>query len=515
MIFALRFAFILFSFPIFLFLTEQQTRAWTIAKIKGNVELIRGENTSPAQVKTDLQSNDLIITGRNSRVLLIEGESKLWISQRSRLKVSTLSRPDGGPGTIDVSYGKIRALIKEEQAQKYLYKVESAVVGVRGTEFFTHSDKSGQTICTLEGQVEATLRDGRKIQINEGQGLNLRLGQAPRLNPNSDFLVAQWVSDTSFEAERPAVSLDYKQRAGVQQAGESSLYWGAASTLHYCSSINADFDSQLEDNRSCFRAHLRPVLQYGRSTKLFFEPLINIYQTNTQTQIDNFPALTGNNRTTVTAANAYIERPLDEWTWRLGYQTIEWNDGLLFSERQWSPEPVTHLGLRAMGSLAGWKVDFVVTDAHERSEPLDGHTQISIVGANFSIPDDSGSLFVAHTNFGEHHSGKSPYAFGHEIVNVGLFTKHRWSRSDLKFTILYQDHVRHVDGSGIKGAVQDGMGEFEFGFYPMESRPLRLGVKLISAGNNYVPVLEDYYTLGMSGVISSRSNLTQYCVIAR
>ena len=318
------------------------------------------------------------------------------------------------------------------------------------------------------------------------------------------------MADTSFEPERPAVSLDYDAKPGIQQLGESLLFWGASSTLHYCSSSNSDFNDQVSDDLNCFRAHLRPILQYGKSTRFYLMPLVNIYQTNTQTQIDDFPSLTGNNRTTLTAAEAYFESPWNQWKWRLGYQSVEWNDGVLFSARDWSPEPITHLGLRALGSLAGWKVDFVATDAHEESEPLDGHTQVSILGVNFSLPDDSGSIYLAHTNFGSHHSGKSPYAFGHEIVNVGLYTKHRWSRSDLKASILYQDHVRHVDASGSKGSVQDGMGELEFGFYPSGTKPFRVGGRLSSAGRNYIPVFEDYYRLGLSGLVSSRANLDQY-----
>ena len=495
-----------------LVMAPPHAKAWKISRIKGSVQIKRQGQLIDSQKGLVLVGEDLLITHKNSRALLTEGSSKLWISQKSRLKVASLnSKKTQKPTTLDLSYGKIRALIKPEQAQKYQYKINSAVAGVRGTEFFAANDETGQIICTIEGRVEAILADGKRVTVDEGNGCNLKSGEPPVVKPNSDFLVSQWIADTAFDPEQPSVSADYKTSRNLHQLSDKNIYWGMNSTIHYCETHNADFKSYSSSkNSNCLRAHFSPALQVGTTHRLFFSPLLNIYQTNDQTNIDNFPLLQGNNRTTLAVGEAYFQTQWKGWQWRLGDQRIEWNDGVLFSSRSWSPEPISHLGLRVQGQLAGWDVDIIATDAFEKTEPLDGHTQVSNVGINFSVPDESGSIYLAHTNFGSHYGNKSPYSFGHEIINIGLFTKHRWSRSDLKASVLYQDHVRHVDATGNKGSVQDGMGELEFGFYPSSHKPIRLGLRAIAAGLNYVPVFEDYYRLGISGLVSSRGNLTQY-----
>ncbi len=178
--------------------------AWTVQKIKGQVSVINGKVKVPAEVGTVLKVGDTVETAADSKAMLQEGESEIWLAPTTQLAVHKLVTPGKSElGRFDILAGKLRAKFKKTsgpEAFPYEVRLKSVVAGVRGTEFFMAIEGDDEKVCTLEGLVRVTSLKSRaeSWDVKAGKGLFIKPNEMPKVRDTTDEQVKKWIDISSF-----------------------------------------------------------------------------------------------------------------------------------------------------------------------------------------------------------------------------------------------------------------------------------------------------------------------------
>lgn len=180
---------------IVLILFGVQAQAWKITQLVGDVKV----NSEAAKLNRELQDKDVITTGESGKALLEEKGAKIFVAAKSKISLA--------PNEFSVDLGKIRGLIEKQMDGKQYpvrFRTPTAVMGVRGTEFFIAQDETGEKFCTLEGVIHVELagtpKDKHKPSwwnLEKGQGLFLVKGKA-EVKATSEEQRSNWLKLTSF-----------------------------------------------------------------------------------------------------------------------------------------------------------------------------------------------------------------------------------------------------------------------------------------------------------------------------
>jgi len=153
-------------------------RAAKITAVQGDVKILRagGEKHFPAFKSMGLTQGDTVITGKDGRVTLeIAADKELKIGENSRVMISELVQSDSTNAdktSLNLKAGQVYTNIKGKLSPdaKYEIRTPTAVMGVRGTQFFVTLASGVQAkVVTLEGNVVVTvpqlvtLEDGTTI----------------------------------------------------------------------------------------------------------------------------------------------------------------------------------------------------------------------------------------------------------------------------------------------------------------------------------------------------------------
>ncbi len=162
---------------IFLSLAPSMGFAWTILVISkpGLVSI----NGTPGKVGDKLKESDVVVTGKNTKVKLIEGRSILVIGESSKVSIETkklgkIKIVETDKETLPQVFlqaGKARFQIDSAEAKKYRFRIPSVVSGVRGTEFFLSASTEKEILCVLEGEVGAKIiSNQQEAKVTKGIG---------------------------------------------------------------------------------------------------------------------------------------------------------------------------------------------------------------------------------------------------------------------------------------------------------------------------------------------------------
>ncbi|NLT95538.1 MAG: hypothetical protein GXW85_08450 [Clostridia bacterium] len=141
-------------------------RVAKITAVQGDVKVLRagGEKTFPAFKGMGLTQGDTIITGKDGRVTLELAEDKeLKVGENSRVMISELvqsSENNADKTSLNLKAGQVYTNVKSQLSAgaKYEIRTPTAVMGVRGTQFFVTLASGGQAaVVTLEGRVFVTV----------------------------------------------------------------------------------------------------------------------------------------------------------------------------------------------------------------------------------------------------------------------------------------------------------------------------------------------------------------------
>lgn len=185
-----------------------------LAAVKGQVEILRMQAAKGVRYgfkvlrsAEPVECDDVILTGRDSSVKVVLPNAKLSLGPDSRFEIAA----HAGRGAtsrvslLNLTYGKLRALVNKKKSAgpdgetevaspsktgkdgktpqaTFRVKTFSAVVGVRGTDFYTsYEPNSGVTEqATIEGSVEVAQTGTEQKVLVEG-GHQVAVTTAPQV----------------------------------------------------------------------------------------------------------------------------------------------------------------------------------------------------------------------------------------------------------------------------------------------------------------------------------------------
>jgi len=167
---------------LFLFVISSES-AWAgsvsvVAFVQGEVT-VNGKQAAQGLL---LQEGDTIEVGEGRATLILDRDRVVHLSSRGKIRLDDLK--EGSQAEIKLDYGAMRSLVKSSPSRMRSFRVKtpSAVMGVRGTQFFAELPRSGELtgeglrVATLEGQV--AVWDGRAPSDAPPRPALLSAGQA-------------------------------------------------------------------------------------------------------------------------------------------------------------------------------------------------------------------------------------------------------------------------------------------------------------------------------------------------
>lgn len=161
-----------------------------ITHITGKVEVLRAQNNQDLNriaisVKTpfELLCTDVLVTQVGSRAKVKLDNGLITLSPNSRISIAKVVKGSQTPSLLNLTYGKLRTFFDGKKAEakdknknpretRFKIKTQSAVVGVRGTDFYVGYDpnKDLTTQATLKGEVEVEqINTANKVYVKGGE----------------------------------------------------------------------------------------------------------------------------------------------------------------------------------------------------------------------------------------------------------------------------------------------------------------------------------------------------------
>ncbi len=161
---------------VFILFLSTQTFAYSgkITYIQGEVNVISNGQTKKAEKNTVVSDGDSLKTGSQSLVILVmDDNAQLKLNENSDLTI-----PLKQENAVALNSGSVFSKIpKQKLKQQFKVITPTAVMGVRGTQFFTAfgTDDERATdlwMCVEEGSVDVTTSNTKKsVVVNAGQGI--------------------------------------------------------------------------------------------------------------------------------------------------------------------------------------------------------------------------------------------------------------------------------------------------------------------------------------------------------
>ena len=197
-----------------------------------------------------IECDDVIVCGHDSSAKVILGETKLALAPESRVAIAEHTGASTGKGSapkvsiLDLTYGKVRALVNRKNGvivklpekespvsaksggeASFKIRTFSAVVGVRGTDFYTSYDpNSGLTEqATIEGSVEVKQAGtDQKVLVNTGYQVAVEATAAAVASASASAKVDKDLEAPKQAPEVAAVVAPLKVRA-IQDSLRSEM----------------------------------------------------------------------------------------------------------------------------------------------------------------------------------------------------------------------------------------------------------------------------------------------------
>jgi len=175
-----------------------------------------------AKPKFPLLPGDLVNTRVNTRAVIMLGTKRIIVGYNTQF---TVNADDSPQGFIDVAAGKIRAIINEKREESDLplnVRTRTAVMGVRGTDFYFSYGNNWSQVATIEGLVSVANLNGSKkseVLIQPGKMTKLRdaLTDQERATLSGEEIKRLELASMPHEPE--AIPPDLLQDIKIQTAG--------------------------------------------------------------------------------------------------------------------------------------------------------------------------------------------------------------------------------------------------------------------------------------------------------
>lgn len=449
-----------------------------------------------------LDKNEILLSGE-TKLLLTEGESKIWMAPKTVIKVASLREPSAEALTLDA--GKIRVKLAPPEAAKWRYETRSVVAGVRGTEFYVTTAEEQENWCVVEGKVEAQLAEGESLLIPAGQGAQLRNGLPTRKVSNSNFAVAQWQAETSGDTEVAFFPRIFQSNTRLFPVQKDVLI-SFTGLLLYKENFNADFNNDVYDQANLTRLHLYPGLLYRGTADWQFTPRVSFVGNQPEAAVDrdSAPGKVSNRNVVVTLSEASAAFVAAGISSKWGLQKLVLAEQSYLSDGKASVEPVTHLGVTAKKSLGAWDVSVALTKAQEGLRPGDGLFPQSL--ALLELKDDSGWINAYVLRVDSQSQTDFARSLFHQNVG-GFLLQDRGERWDYKISKIFQSGNYQSSSSALQAATEGGFADLTIGGY-FGSRT-RAFARYLQADENYMALAPAAFYLGLSPSLVVVSNIRQ------
>ncbi len=188
---------------------------------QGEITQVSKGTESKAAVGAPVKAGDLFKTGAKSIVIIaMDGGAEFKLNEKSELSI-----PEKEENVLALNKGSVFSKIpKQKQTQKFKIRTATAVMGVRGTHFFTSYGPEGKAadiwMCVQEGIVDVTSLKGNKtVTVKEGEGILVPVGKdvtAPKryawtkeLNWNMDPAAGKVENEIKIDYQKALLKEDY------------------------------------------------------------------------------------------------------------------------------------------------------------------------------------------------------------------------------------------------------------------------------------------------------------------
>jgi len=154
---------------------------------EGDVAWRNGPNTHDAVIGDPLGPGDVIVTGaRSMAVIDLANGTTVKLKEKTTLSIDSI----GESTSVKLSAGGAFTSIARKLTGRFSMNTQTAVAGVRGTEFFMAYGKTIDAqpdvwLCVNSGAVEVSIPEtGQTVIVPQGLGINIVAG-AKITNPKS------------------------------------------------------------------------------------------------------------------------------------------------------------------------------------------------------------------------------------------------------------------------------------------------------------------------------------------
>jgi|GEM_PF-1986805 len=154
-----------------------------MSAVKGEVSIVRGDNTILAKSGTPILEKDIIKTKKRSKAQLIfKDETVITVGRNSEFKVEEY-KFDGAKSktTLKASRGFFKAItgkIGKVAPNKFKIKTKTATIGIRGTHFLGNITDDSEAIACTKGAISVEAQ-GVLIDVLAGEMTRFNVGEIP------------------------------------------------------------------------------------------------------------------------------------------------------------------------------------------------------------------------------------------------------------------------------------------------------------------------------------------------
>lgn len=165
---------------IFVLPTLAHAYSGKIGYVRGEVTIISKGKSTLAQKDSSVSSGDTVKTASRSLTIIAMDDGVVFkMNPKSELAI-----PVKNDNSVTLNAGSVFSKVsKQKPNQQFKLRTPSAVIGVRGTEFFTSygqtdDKKSDIWMCVNEGSVEVTsVKEKNSVVVKEGEGVVIPSGK--------------------------------------------------------------------------------------------------------------------------------------------------------------------------------------------------------------------------------------------------------------------------------------------------------------------------------------------------
>lgn len=173
---AVRTAFALVFVTALLVPTAAFALSGTLVYVEGDVTLQTGPDRRDAAIGDSIGPGDVVVTGPRSLAEIdLAHHTTVKLKERTTLAIDSI----GDLTSVTLSAGGVFTNISQKLTGRFSVKTDTAIAGVRGTQFFvafgrTIDAKPDVWLCVNEGSVEVAIpQTGQTVVVPKGLGINI------------------------------------------------------------------------------------------------------------------------------------------------------------------------------------------------------------------------------------------------------------------------------------------------------------------------------------------------------